>query len=28
MEVWVWVYNPNGLFEFVNPRFLEDWDTR
>jgi len=28
MEVWVWVYNPNGLFDFVNPRFLEDWDTR
>jgi len=28
MEVWVWVYNPNGLFDFVNPRFLDDWDTR
>ena len=28
MEVWVWVYNPNGLFDFVNPRFLVDWDER
>ena len=28
MEVWVWVNNPNGLFEFYNPRFEVDWDER
>jgi hypothetical protein len=28
MEVWLWVHNPNGLFNFVNPRFLVDWDSR
>ncbi len=25
MEAWVWVNNPDGIFSYVNPRFLEDW---
>lgn len=28
MEVWLWVDNPAGLFEFYNPRFMVDWDER
>ena len=28
MEVWIWVNNPNGMFEFYNPRFEVDWDER
>jgi hypothetical protein len=26
MEAWIWVNNPNGIFEYYNPRFEEDWD--
>ena len=28
MEVWLWVDNPDGMFEFYNPRFEVDWDER
>ena len=28
MEVWLWVSNPNGMFEFYNPRFDADWDAK
>ena len=28
MEAWIWVSNPNGIFEYYNPRFEEDWDER
>jgi len=28
MEVWVWVNNPTGIFDYYNPRFEEDWDIK